>query len=76
MVHSLYLNIGEGSEDEIFTRQIKFRVEHCVKMSAPDSLYSGRYDSSKSGFEPIPGFFLKHDYEGPNEILQDVPDRA
>ena len=49
------------------------------------SLYSRRYDSSKLGFQPLPGFIPKQDtwgnryisgYEGTNEIYQDVPERA
>ena len=49
------------------------------------SLYSRRYDSSKLGFQPLPGFLPKQElgencyisgYEGPNEIYQDVPERA
>ena len=55
MVHSLYLEIGEGSEAKIFTGQRKARAEHFVNVSASDSIYYGRYDSSKSGFQYIPG---------------------
>ena len=59
LVHSLYIDIGEGSEAKMFTVQIKIHDEHCVKFSASYSLYSTRYDSSKLGFQPLPGFSLK-----------------
>ena len=58
---------------------------HCVQNSASYSLYSGRYDPSMLGFQPLPRFIPKHDtwencyissYEGLNEIYKYVPERA
>ena len=59
LVDSLYLEIGEGSRVETFTGRRKIPDIHCVKASASDSLYFGRYDSSKLGFQLLPGFSLK-----------------
>ena len=43
--------------------KIKFHY-HCVQNSASYFLYSGRYDPSKLGFQPLPGFIPKHDTWG------------
>ena len=59
LVHLLYLEIGEGSEVEMFTGWIKFCSELFLNISASYSLYSRRYDSSKLGFQPLSGFSLK-----------------
>ena len=60
LVDSLYLDIGEVSRDKDFTIQVQIPDVQCVKVSSSDSLYSGIYDSSKLGFQPLPGFSLKH----------------
>ena len=61
LVDSLYLEIREGSGAEMFTGQIKIPDISCVNVSASYFLYSGRYDSSKLGFQSLPGFIPKQD---------------
>ena len=80
MVQSLYYEIGEVSEVENFKGRRYNPDEHCVQREAYDSLYSGRYDLSTLGFQPLPEFIPKQDTWGellylglqiPNENLED-----
>ena len=69
LVHSLYLDIGEGSEAKIFIGQRKVRAEHCVNQGdmIPPIQGSSLSQDSSLNRTPRENCYISG-YEGPNEI--------